>query len=183
MVEVGRGLLLDESGEVEHLLAGDVHLLNRNAAVPKTKHEVADQLLYVVLHRIILVASQMPVDFADEPNWKAITAYDSFLHSQILDDRQLRQLEVDHLNWKLMLLDAQEDLLAALHSFKERLTLLPRFGLEHKRIVCYPKMFPHELSQFLLNFLLLQEEATLPSLENEVFGKMRFGVGSFLRVG
>jgi hypothetical protein len=59
MVQVGGGFLLDEPGEVEHLLAGDIPFLNRHAAVPKAQHEIADQLLYVVLKRLIFVTSQM----------------------------------------------------------------------------------------------------------------------------
>jgi len=82
-----------------------------------------------------------------------------------------------------MLFDTHENVLAALHSFEEGLALLPLLNLEHKCIVCYPKMFPHKFSEFLLNPLLLQKEGILPPLENEVFWKVGFGVRSFLRVG
>jgi hypothetical protein len=44
-------------------------------------------------------------------------------------------------------------------------------------------MFPHEFSELLLNPLLLQKEGILPPLENEVFRKVGFRIGSFLRVG
>jgi hypothetical protein len=68
-------------------LAGDVDVLDRNAAVAKAQHEIANQLLYVVLQRIIFAASQVLIDLADEPDWQPIVTNYFFPHSQILDDR------------------------------------------------------------------------------------------------
>lgn len=136
-----------------------------------------------MLKRIIFIASEVGIDFTYESNWETIVADYSFLHSQILNYRQLSQLEVDYLHRKLMLFDTHENFLAALHSFEEGLAFFPLLNLEHKCIVCYPKMFPHEFSELLLNPLLLQKERILPPLENEVFRKVGFRIGSFLRVG
>jgi hypothetical protein len=68
-------------------LAGNVDVLDRNAAVAKAQHEIADQLLYVVLQRIIFAASQVLIDLADEPDWQPIVTHYFLPHSQILDDR------------------------------------------------------------------------------------------------
>lgn len=54
-----------------------------------------------------------------------------------------------------MLLDTSKYLLTALDCLEKRLSLPSFLDFEHEGIVGYPQVLPHELSEFLLDLLLL----------------------------